>query len=59
MDTFLGLVSIAGSPLLLTLVLCSYQLRRRKYQQIANELGAAVSIARFIQVGENRRVQQS
>jgi hypothetical protein len=38
MDAFLGLVSAGG--LLLTLVLCSYQLRRRKYRQIANELGA-------------------
>jgi hypothetical protein len=41
MDTLLGLVSIAGFIFfLLLLVLCSYQLRRRKYQQIANELGA-------------------
>lgn len=38
MDAFLGLVSAGG--LLLALVLCSYQLRRRKYRQIANELGA-------------------
>ena len=38
MDTILGLVSAGG--LLLTLVLCSYQLRKRKYRQIANELGA-------------------
>src|SRR5579862_7621404 len=41
MDTLLGLVSIAGFILfLLLLVLCSYQLRRRKYQQIAEQLGA-------------------
>jgi hypothetical protein len=41
MDTLIGLVSIAGFFfLLLILVLCSYQLRQRKYQQIANELGA-------------------
>jgi len=41
MDRLLGLVSIAGFFLfLLTIVLCSYQLRRRKYRQIANELGA-------------------
>ena len=41
MDTLLGLLSIAGFILfLLLLVLCSYQLRRWKYQQIANELGA-------------------
>jgi hypothetical protein len=41
MDRLLGLVSIAGFSLfLLTIVLCSYQLRRRKYRQIANELGA-------------------
>jgi hypothetical protein len=38
MDAFLGFVSAGG--LLLALVLCSYQLRRRKYRQIANELGA-------------------
>jgi hypothetical protein len=38
MDAFLGLVSAGG--LLVVLVLCSYQLRRRKYRQIANELGA-------------------
>ena len=39
--TLLGLVSIAGFFLFsLIIVLCSYQLRRRKYQQIANELGA-------------------
>src|SRR5579864_455824 len=41
MDAFLGLVSVGGFVcLLLTLVLCSYQLRRRKYRQIASELGA-------------------
>src|ERR1700730_15958237 len=41
MNTLVGLVSIAGSFLfLLLIVLCSYQLRRRKYRQIANELGA-------------------
>jgi hypothetical protein len=41
MDTLVGLVSIAGFFfLLLILVLCSYQLRRRKYRRIANELGA-------------------
>ena len=41
MDTLLGLVSIAGFFLFsLILVLCSYQLRRRKYRQIATELGA-------------------
>jgi hypothetical protein len=41
MDRLLGLVSIAGFFLFsLILVLCSYQLRRRKYRQIANELGA-------------------
>jgi len=38
MDAFLGLVSAGG--LLLILVLFSYQLRRRNYRQIANELGA-------------------
>lgn len=38
MDAFLGLISAGG--LLLAVVLCSYQLRRRKYRQIANELGA-------------------
>lgn len=38
MGAFLGLVSAGG--LLLALVLCSYQLRRRKYRQIAHELGA-------------------
>ena len=41
MDTLPSLVSIAGFLIfLLIIVLCSYQLRRRKYQQIANELGA-------------------
>src|SRR4029077_8386223 len=41
MDALLALVSVGGFIcLLLTLVLCSYQLRRRKYRQIANELGA-------------------
>jgi hypothetical protein len=41
MDTLVGFVSIAGFFfLLLILVLCSYQLRGRKYRQIANELGA-------------------
>jgi len=41
MDTLVGVVSIAGMLLFsLILVLCSYQLRRRKYQRIANELGA-------------------
>jgi hypothetical protein len=41
MDTLLGLVSMAGFLFfLLIIVLCSYQLRRWKYQQIANELGA-------------------
>jgi len=38
MDALLGLVFAGG--FLLTLVLCSYQLRRRKYRKIANELGA-------------------
>ena len=38
MDAVLGLVSIGG--LLVILVLFSYQLRRRKYRRIANELGA-------------------
>jgi len=38
MDAFLGLVSAGG--LLLILVMFSYQLRRRNYRQIANELGA-------------------
>src|ERR1700693_2245663 len=41
MDTLVGIVSFAGFFLLLViLVLCSYKLRRRKCQQIANELGA-------------------
>src|ERR1700688_1847285 len=41
MDTLVGIVSIAGFFFFsLIIVLCSYQLRRRKYQQIANELGA-------------------
>ena len=41
MDAFLGLVTVGGFILfLLLLVSCSYQLRRRKYRQIANELGA-------------------
>lgn len=41
MDTFLGLVAVGGFIcLLLALVMCSYQLRRHKYRQIANELGA-------------------
>ena len=41
MGTFLATVSVGGFIcLLLTLVLCSYQLRRRKYRQIANDLGA-------------------
>ena len=41
MDTLLALVSIGGFFFfLLVLVLCSYQLRRRKYRQIAKELGA-------------------
>jgi hypothetical protein len=41
MDTLIALVSIAGFIFfLMIIVLCSYQLRRRKYQQIANELGA-------------------
>src|ERR1700746_2928231 len=41
MDAFLGLVSIGGFIcLLFILVLCSYQLRRRKYRQIASWLGA-------------------
>ncbi len=41
MDALLALVSVGGFIcLLLILVLCSYQLRRRKYRRIANELGA-------------------
>ena len=41
MDTLIGIVSIAGLFLFsMVLVFCSYQLRRRKYRQIANELGA-------------------
>lgn len=41
MDALLALVSVGGFIcLLLTLVLGSYQLRRRKYRQIANALGA-------------------
>jgi hypothetical protein len=41
MDVFLGLVTVGGFILfLLLLVFCSYQLRRWKYKQIANELGA-------------------
>jgi hypothetical protein len=40
MDTLLGPVSIAGFFFLLIIVLCSYQLRRRKYKQIAIELRA-------------------
>ena len=41
MDTLIGLISIAGFFFfLLIIVLCSYKLRRRKYQRIANELGA-------------------
>jgi len=41
MDTLLALVSIGGFFFfLLVLVLCSYQLRRWKYRQIARELGA-------------------
>jgi hypothetical protein len=41
MDTLVGLVSIAGFILfLLLLVLCSYELRRWKYRQIADELQA-------------------
>src|SRR5215472_1180103 len=41
MDALVGGVSIGGFfCLLLILVLCSYQLRRRKYRHIANELGA-------------------
>ena len=41
MDTLVDLVSIAGFLFfLLIIVLCSYQLRQRKYKQIATELGA-------------------
>jgi hypothetical protein len=41
MANALGLVYIAGFvSFLLIIVLCSYQLRQRKYQRIANELGA-------------------
>lgn len=41
MDTLVGLVSIAGFFLFWVLIYCVHiQLRRRKYQQIANELGA-------------------
>src|ERR1700720_1248575 len=41
MDTLVGIVSIVGFFLFsMILVFCSYQLRRRKYRQIANELGA-------------------
>jgi hypothetical protein len=41
MDSLVGIISIAGFFLfLLIFVLGSYQLRRWKYQQIANELGA-------------------
>jgi hypothetical protein len=41
MDTLIGIVSSAGFFLFsLILVFCSYQLRRRKYRQIAKELGA-------------------
>lgn len=41
MANVLGPVYIAGFvSLLLIIVLCSYQLRRRKYRQIASELGA-------------------
>ena len=41
MANLLGLVYIAGFLFfLLIIVLCSSQLRQRKYQQIANELGA-------------------
>ena len=41
MANLLGIVYSAGFLLfLLIIVLCSYQLRRRKYQQIANQLGA-------------------
>jgi|SRR5579863_322557 len=41
MDTLVGLVSVAAFFLFLLLVYCIHiQLRRRKYQQIANELGA-------------------
>jgi hypothetical protein len=41
MNTLIGLVSIAGFLIfLLIIVFGSYKLRRRKYQQIANELGA-------------------
>jgi hypothetical protein len=41
MDTLVGLVSIAGVFLFLLLIYCVHiQLRRRKYKQIATELGA-------------------
>lgn len=41
MANILGLAYIVGFVgFLLIIVLCSYQLRRRKYRQIANELGA-------------------
>ena len=41
MDTLVGIVSIAGFFLFLLIIVSgSYQLRRRKYQRIANELGA-------------------
>jgi len=41
MDTLVGLVSIAGFFLFLLLIYCLHiQLRRRKYKQIAAELGA-------------------
>ncbi len=41
MDALLALVFVGGFICLLSLiVLCSYQFRRRKYQQISNELGA-------------------
>ena len=41
MDAFLSLASVGGFVcFLLILVLCSYQLRKRKYRRIANALGA-------------------
>jgi hypothetical protein len=53
MDTLLALVSIAGFFFfLLILVLCSYQLRRRKYQQIVRELGAEYQSQGMFKAGE-------
>src|ERR1019366_7055055 len=53
MDTLVGLVSIAGFFSFLLLIYCVHiQLRRRKYKQIANELGAEYESQGFFKTGK-------